>query len=913
MSMAKLSKISWPSRIAARAVLTALVAGLISAHTEEKKADANWWSLQPVQRTEVPLVPNQKWARNPIDAFVLATLKEHKLTPSNAANRATLIRRLSYDLTGLPPAPTEVQTFVNDKAPNAYEKVVDRLLASPHYGERWARHWLDVVHYGESHGFEYNQPRNHSWPYRNWVIRALNSDLPYDRFVKMQIAGDVLEPGSADGVIAIACLVTGPHNTTRPNNDTMRKTMRQDEMEDLVGMVGQTFLGLTLNCARCHDHKFDPISQKDYYAMAAALAGVNPGERDLRGMVNGEDAAELNALRTEEAHWLKAIATVEDPVRERLLKAAQKAAPKGPPPPKPLAAWNFAAGLNDAHGKLPVTLKGSAKQTNEGLVLDGGGWATTEPLPMAVTEKTLEVWVKLKDLNQRGGGAITLQDNNGVVFDSIVFGEREPKRWMAGSNGFTRTKSFAGSEETEADQQAVQFAIVYQADGTITGYRNGKVYGKSYQTGFQNHAENNAHLAFGIRHGTTAGANRMLKGTITAARFYDRALKAEEVAASAGVVTITISEAEFAKALTPVQREARAQHSHQLATVRKAIQAITAKGPQAEKVYTVLARNPGVMQILDRGNVLRPIGAVAPAGIPAIKSLSPDFGLTNNAPDAQRRAKLAEWITHSDNPLFGRVMANRVWHYHFGAGLVNTPNDFGFSGTRPSHPALLDHLATYFADQKWSLKALHRYIVTSATYRQDSRLQPDAMAVDAGNRLLWRMSPRRLAAEEMRDTMLVASGKLDRQLGGVGYRDVRAYSFKGSNFYDIIAQDKPEQFRRTIYRFSPRGARRNLLDTFDCPDSSALAPNRASTTTPLQSLALMNNRFVLSQSIMFADRLSTEAGEDIKSQLILAHELALCRAVSPVEMALAVDFVKNHGMAAYCRVLLNTNAFLYVR
>ena len=190
-------------------------------------------------------------------------------------------------------------------------------------------------------------------------------------------------------------------------------------------------------------------------------------------------------------------------------------------------------------------------------MLDGGGWATTEPLPMAVTEKTLEVWVKLKDLNQRGGGAITLQDNNGVVFDSIVFGEREPKRWMAGSNGFTRTKSFAGSEETEADQQAVQFAIVYQADGTITGYRNGKVYGKAYQTGFQNHAENNAHLAFGIRHGKTAGANRMLKGTITAARFYDRALKAEEVAASAGVGTITISEAEVAKAHAGATRSAR--------------------------------------------------------------------------------------------------------------------------------------------------------------------------------------------------------------------------------------------------------------------------------------------------------------------------------------------------------------------
>ena len=377
--------------------------------------------------------------------------------------------------------------------------------------------------------------------------------------------------------------------------------------------------------------------------------------------------------------------------------------------------------------------------------------------------------------------------------------------------------------------------------------------------------------------------------------------------------TITITEAQLAKALTPDQRETRRQAANQLAGVRKDIQGLLAKGPQAARVYTVIPQNPGVTQVLDRGNVLNPIGAVAPAGIPAIKAIKADFGLANNAPDKQRRAKLAEWITHADNPLFGRVIANRVWHYHFGAGLVNTPNDFGFSGTAPSHPALLDHLALYLADQKWSLKALHRYIATSATYRQSSRLNAAAMKVDAGNRLLWRMSPRRMAAEEMRDTMLAASGKLNRELGGVGYRDVRAYSFKGSNFYDIIPQDKPEQFRRTIYRFSPRGARRNLLDTFDCPDSSALAPDRATTTTPLQSLALMNNRFVLSQSTIFADRLSTEVGEDIKSQLSLAHKLTLSRAVSPEEMALAVDFVKNHGMAAYCRVLLNTNAFLYVR
>ena len=382
--MAKLSKTSLLKILFAAGFL------FVSPSWGADKADENWWSLQAIQKPLVPQSANQKWVHNSIDAFVFAKLKENQLTPSSQADRRTLIRRLSYDLTGLPPSPTEVKAYVEDQTPDAYEKVVNRLLASPHYGERWARHWLDVVHYGESHGFEYNQPRNNSWPYRNWVIRALNDDLPYDRFVQMQIAGDVVAPGSADGLIAVACLVTGPHNTTRPNNDTMRKTMRQDEIEDLVGMVGQTFLGLTVNCARCHDHKFDPISQQDYYALAAALAGVNPGDRELKGLTRGDDVAALKKLREQENVWLKEIAAVEKPVRERLLKEADKSEQKNTPP-QPTAAWNFTDDLADAQDKLPVTLKGTAKQTPEGLVLNGKGWAVTAPLPYAVAEKTLEV------------------------------------------------------------------------------------------------------------------------------------------------------------------------------------------------------------------------------------------------------------------------------------------------------------------------------------------------------------------------------------------------------------------------------------------------------------------------------------------------------------------------------------------
>jgi hypothetical protein len=907
MYTAKSSRIFW------RSALFALLLPLAPPALGGEKAGADWWSLQPVKRPDTPNVKNAQWVRNPIDAFVLSRLEAQDLTPSPEANRRTLIRRLNYDLIGLPPTPAEVSAFVTDKAPNAYKKVVDRLLASPHYGERWARHWLDVVHYGESHGFEYNQPRNNSWPYRNWVIRALNADMSYDRFVQMQIAGDMVEPDSADGIIALGCLVTGPHNTTRPSNDTMRKTMRQDEIEDLVGMVGQTFMGLTVNCARCHDHKFDPITQKDYYSMAAALSGVNPGERNLKGRVSTKDAVIIAKLQGREALLLKEISRIEDPVREKLLHAAKKTGRKGPIPPNPIAGWNFTAGLSDINGKLPVTLKGSAKQTGEGLILDGRAFATTAPLPFDLADKTLEVWMKLGDLNQRGGGAITVQDNRGVLFDSIVFGERQPKRWMAGSNGFVRTNPFNGSEEAEGLNKPVHVAIVYQADGTITGYRNGKPYGKSYRTGFQKFVAGQAHLAFGIRHGTGVGNGRMLKGKITGARLYDRALSGQEVAASAGVGTISISGREIAAALTKAQRGDHGRLNKELTVVRDEIKDLMAKAPQATKVYTVNPKNPGVTQILDRGSVLKPIGQAVPSGIVAIKAVNADFGLTANAPDGQRRKRLADWITNKANPLLGRVMANRIWHYHFGTGVVNTPNDFGFSGTKPSHPELLDHLATFFEGGKWSMKSLHRYIVTSATYRQASRPTAKGLATDAGNRLLWRMSPRRLAAEELRDTMLVVSGKLSTQLGGMGYRDVREYKFKGSHFYDIIEQNKQEQFRRTIYRFSPRGAKRNLLDTFDCPDSSALAPQRASTTTPLQSLTLMNNRFVLRMADFFAKRLEQEAGDDIATQMRLAHELALGRPVSNKELTLATNFIANHGLVAYCRILFNTNAFLYVR
>ena len=596
-----------------------LLVGAEALSEDHQSTDADWWSLKPIRKVTPPLGHGQ--SHHPIDAFITQALMEADLALSPQADRLTLLRRMSYDLLGLVPTPEEQAAFLEDVHPDAFSRLVNRMLASPHYGERWGRHWLDTVHFGESNGFEYNQPRNHAWPYRNWVVDALNQDMPYDQFARWQLAGDALS-GDPAGIIATGFLVTGPHNTTKPSNDGMRQTMRQDEMEDMVALVSQTFLGMTTHCARCHDHKFDPISSRDYYRMAASLAGVEFGER--------------------------------------VLPSAES--PQG-----------------------------------------------------------------------------------------------EAKAW----------------------------------------------------------------------------------------------------------------------AVTPIE--------------------------------------PGVTHVLHRGEVQQKRQEVTPGGLEALGMLKADFGLSSQSDDASRRLALSQWITHRQNPLFARVIVNRVWMHHFGQGLVHTPNDFGVSGGQPTHPELLDWMAQYLMDHHWSLKALHRLILTSATWQQRSNPRVQGMEKDADNRLFWRMAPRRMEGEMLRDTLLMVAGKLDLNLGGVGYRDMKEYMFKGSHFYDPIPQDQPEQFRRTLYRFSPRGARRTLLDTFDCPDPSSLTPRRAVTTTPLQSLSLMNNALVVSMAEAFAQRLQHEVGTDTDLQIRRAYVLALGREASQEDLALSGPFIQEHGLAAWARVLFNTNQLLYVR
>lgn len=880
-------------------------------YTTELRAGYDWWSLQPAAKPVLPKDLQPPWARNPIDAFIGARLEAAGLAPSKEADKRTLIRRLSFDLLGLPPSPEDVKSFLDDDSPDAYEKLVDRMLASPHYGERWARHWLDVVRFGESNGFEYDQPRNNAWHYRNWVIDALNADMPYDEFVRMQLAGDALRPNDPDVYAATGFLVAGPHNTTLPVSQKMRMTMAQDELEDLVGVVGQTFLGLTINCARCHDHKFDPISQKEYYQLVATLSGVKHGERTVQTTTSPEQKTRIDEIGTQLAAIEKERQAVQQAARDKVLAARKDGKAAKPEPPKPYAAWEFDGDLKDSQGRLDAQAIGGARVENGMLVLDGkGAYAATKPLSIAIQEKTLEAWVQLDDMNQRGGGAISLQTPDGLTFDAIVFGEKTPKQWMAGSDFYRRWRSFGGQPETQASQPA-HVAIVYTKDGTITGYRNGKPYGKPYRHAALQPFAAGAQVVFGVRH-TPAGRGRMLKGRIARARFYDRALSAEQVAASAGVADSNyVAESQILAQLTPKQRVRQDELKRQRSQLEAERSKLTNTQPQ--KVYTNVSGNPGVVRFLRRGSVADPGEIVSPAGLQSVPGGDPDFGVANKARDADRRKALAKWITHRDNPLFARVIVNRLWHHHFGQGLIKTPNDFGYNGGQPSHPQLLSWLACALWKHEFRLKPIHRLIVTSATYRQSSASNAAAEKVDADNRLVWRRTPQRLEAEAIRDAMLFASGQLDPQLGGKGYRDVRHFSHKGSNFYEPIQESSERPLRRTIYRFTPRGGRNPFLDTFDCPDPSTTTPQRASTTTPLQALALMNNAFAFKMAERFAEKVESEAKDDISAQVDRVIQLAYGRPADEAEKKRASEFVAQHGLKAFCRVVFNSNEFVYVQ
>ena len=607
------------------------------------------------------------------------------------------------------------------------------------------------------------------------------------------------------------------------------------------------------------------------------------------------------------------------PIRESLLAARAAASGKSAEkltaiePPVATATWEFDGNLKDTQGRMELTASGGAVVQDGALVLDGKKALATSPfLAEAVGEKTLEVWVKLNSLDQRGGGALSIETQDGV-FDAIVFGEREPKKWMAGSNNFVRTKSFeVEGDEQQADQQFVHIAIVYRADGTIAAYRNGLPYGTAYNSGqLQRFEAGAARLQFGLRH-SPVGGNRMLAGRIERAQFTNRALTAEEVELSSAYREVAnIPRSMIVKKLNDRDREQLAaweSQARKLQDEKNAIQKL-----QNQTLYTCVSAKPGKTHVLLRGDVGTPAEEVLPAGLRAIAGSASDWHVDEAADDRLRRIKLAQWVTDHNNPLLARVMVNRMWQNHFGQGLVATPSDFGFNGGLPTHPELLDWLAGQLVQHQYRLKPVHRLIVSSQTYRQSSQPNAAAQKVDADNRYLWRKSPVRLEAETLRDALLVVTDRLDPQVGGIGYRDMRHFFFKGSHFYELLSETGPDARRRTIYRFTPRGNQNPFLSTFDCPDPSATTPRRPVTTTPLQALALLNNAMVFDLADHFAARIKTEVRADVGQQIKVAYELAYGRPPTADELARCQRFVEQHDLASLCRVIFNSNEFLYVR
>lgn len=864
------------------------------AKTTSARAGRDWWSLQPIHRISAPL---------DIDSLLEVKRKEKGLAESPLASRRIFIRRLTIDLIGLLPTPEEIIAFENDQEPRAEERLVDRLLASPRYGERWARHWLDLARFGESHGFEHDEPRYNSWPYRDWVIQSLNDDMPYDEFARRQLAGDVM---AKPDIAATGFLVAGAYDSVGQTQQSaaMRAVVRQDEIEDMVGAVGQTFLGLTVNCARCHDHKFDPIKQTEYYQIAASLAGVRHGERDIR---TPQEIAEFEKSRDalkERLRGLQAdIVEIERPIRERLKAEGLAAVAPSSSVALPAHQWDF----TDA--ATSIRLEGGAKLEPGGLKLDGGSaYAISEPLATELKAKTLEVWATLAKLDQRGGGLLSVETSDGGVFDAITFGELEARRWMAGSEGFRRYQSFQGFDEVAPPGEEIHLAIVYHDDGRVEAFRNGQLYGKAYKSGGVMPFKRGEYRAlFGLRH-SPANPTKMFTGVIRRAHVHDRALSADEVKTSGQWFS---SQAAVNQRLDWLAPETRAKREALLAESEKVRASLAAPAP-VKLAYANRPGEAGLTHLLRRGNPGDLAEVVSAGGIASVAGKNSSFGLAADAPDGDRRLALAAWITDSQNPLFARTIVNRIWRNHFGAGLVDSPSDLGFNGGLPTHPELLDALAADFVESGFRLKALHKKIVLSRAYRQSSAKNDAATKVDADNRYLWRKSPSRLEAEVVRDAMVQLTDELDLTMGGPSFKDFEIQYLKTLNVYNALPEPTPAMMRRSVYRMWARGGRNDLLDAFDCPDPSTTAPKRAMTTTPLQVLSLLNNSFALRMAEKFAARVAKDVGDDPKAQSARAIELALGRKATDAEIEIAAKAVREQGLFVLTRALINSNEFLFV-
>ncbi len=691
--------------------------------------DRAHWAFVPPKKVDPPAVKEAGWVRNVVDSFVLARLEAEGLAHAPEADRPTLLRRLSFDLIGLPPTPEESAAFEADRSPKAYEIQVDRLLASPHYGERQAQHWLDLARYADTDGFEFDEARPDAWRYRDWVVKALNADMPYDRFIALQVAGDELEPDDPEAVVATGFNRCYP-DMVDLNDQGLR---RQNALDDITETASLAFLGLTMGCARCHDHKFDPISQADFYRLQAFFTPAR--FRDDYPILAPEARTEFEA---KVVAWKRELAKVQARLLEIEAPARAELAPGRPPgidDPNIIAAWE-------------------------------------------------------KDPSDRSPEEVTL------VFETAAKDKR------------INAKAIDSALEPEARRERTE-----------------------------------------------------------ALAELDRQKKRQPIAPTGRIID------EAGPKAPPTFLRRRGDYY--------------AKGPEVRPAF------PGVLS----------------AAEPEIHPLSRSSG---------RRASLAAWLTRTDHPLTSRVAVNRLWQGHFGRGIVATPSDFGLMGDAPTHPELLDRLALELVARGWSLKAIHRLIVTSATYRQSSRRSEAEIKADPDNLLLWRHARKRLDGESIRDALLAVSGKLNRSIGGPSVfpelpAELTKLSSKGKAW--PVSPRPEDRDRRSLYVFTRRNLRYPFFEAFDRPDTNASCPKRAVTTIAPQALSLLNGKLALDSSNALADRVAREAGPETSARIDQAYRLALGRKPDPGEFRLAEAFLNEGGegtLADFCLALLNVNEFVYV-
>ena len=867
--------------------------------TEEVSTD--WWSLRPLVSPPLPTMNAEAETgevTNPIDAFVAAKLQSTGLTPTPSADRRTLIRRLTFDLHGLPPSSAEVERFLVDHEPRAYERLLERLLASPRYGERWARHWLDTVHFADSHGFEHDVFRPHAWRYRDYVIESFNADLPWAQFVREQLAADVFFPTATDRVVALGYLGAGPYDHSAAS--TAPRNFENLARDDLVTQTMGAFASTTASCARCHAHKFDPVSQEDYYGLQAVFAGVGKGdvsydadpaiaqaradwEKVAADARSRDESRLLTAGNTQlVAHWEAAHenAAVWAPLQLQVVTSGHGAELARQPDGSVLSAGarpDVESTTVVVSSDLPrVTAIRLEVLTDESLPLQGPGRTDNGNLHLS------EFSIRVVTPDQPEGMAVAISqatadfDQEGWTIAHAIDGDRQTAWGIYPAVGESHHAVFELAEPLELPAEAQLVIQLEQVHG------GGHVIGRFRLTATDADPQSAVAVSNEVREALEKAASERSQQ--------------EQVAIAATVL------------------EHRARHE-------------LAQLPPQSKVYAAatVAENergvirypePRVIHLLKRGNIDAPGEVVAPGALACLAELTHHFDLPAGHPESARRAALAAWLTDPANPLTWRSIVNRVWHFHFGRGICDTPGDFGRMGSLPTHPHLLDWLAARFRDTGGSLKDLHRLICSSRTYRQAAVDSAEALRLDPDNRLLSRGSRHRLDADSLRDAILAVSGQLDLTMGGAG--DQHFSQTPGPQLTPVLDYSTVDwavagMQRRSIYRVVWRGIPDPFFEAFDFPDLGLLVSKRGESVSPLQSLTLRNNRFVLHHAVAMARDLETSSSATtVERQIEEAVRRVWLREPSAEEAAALHELATQHGMPAVCRLLLNSNEFLFV-